>query len=435
MSLLKDSFVNVAGRLVAIFSTFISIFLLGRLFSVENFGFWTWLFSIFSLINAQDFGFIAAMRVKIGEFFSVDNEAPQKLWFISGLTLSVLTVIFLMLGYAFYGEVLMGLGHEQFVASTVVVACSLFTVLGMCFSHALMACLKSVWVGLAEGLRALLQVTALTLAYLLDAGFMETLVLFYGLTALYTPLVALIFLKSKGWSIPALFMMAFSDVQAFIAALGVLLRKGWILWLTQVGLALLSISDVFLAGFFLPESEVAYVNVLSRLVLVGVGIIGAALIPAPGHFVHSMRLWNRSQALKKLIRFVTLLFGVGLVYSTFLIVFGEKLVLWWSTLLIDNSIGFFMAGMLFTVMASVTLLQVFVQFSLYARAIMPSLFVCIVIKIVMTAWFTGIFGYLGVFYASFLATLVFFVLNLYYLFVLGYFSRILKGQQSLGLKA
>lgn len=435
MSLLKDSFVNVAGRLVAIFSTFISIFLLGRLFSVENFGFWTWLFSIFSLINAQDFGFVAAMRVKIGEFFAADNEEPQKLWFISGLTLSVLTVIFLMLGYAFYGEALMGLGHEQFVASTVVVACSLLTVLGMCFSHALMACLKSVWVGLAEGLRALLQVTALLLSYLLNAGFMETLVLFYGLTALYTPLVALIFLKSKGWSISALFMMAFSDLQELINALWVLLRSGWILWLTQVGLALLAISDVFLAGFFLPESEVAYVNVLSRLVLVGVGVIGAALIPAPGHFVHSMRLWNRSQALENLIRLVMLLLGVGFAYSIFLLTFGEMLVLWWSTLLIDNSTGFFIAGMLFSVMASVALLQIFVQFSLYARAILPSLFLCIVIKIFMTAWFSEAFGYVGVFYASFLATLFFFALNFYYLFVLDYYNRIIEAQQLIGLKS
>lgn len=426
MSMLKDSVINIAGRLVGIFSTFLSVFLLGRLFSVEEFGLWTWLFSIFGLINAQDFGFIAAMRVKLGQQFASGDPDSQKLWFVSGLFLTVLTVVGIFLAYVVFGKRFeSGIGDERYYASLLVVACSLFTVFGMCFCHALMAFLESAWVGIAEGLRAFFQVLSIYVAYEFEMGFVGALCLFYAATALYTPFVAWVFMQHRDWAFSQLWMTLVKRWSMVKATIFALLRSGWFLWLSQIGLAFLSISDVFLAGLFLPEADVAYVNVITRLVLVGVGVVGASLIPAMGHFVSSLTSWNSALIMRRVGVAILIFYAIGTCYSLFLWLFGAALVKWWSTLGIETEAPFIMVGLLFAAMTSVTLMQIFIQFPGYCRKVLPGLFVCILFKIALTVLFTSDFGYVGVFYACFVSNTLFLAINWYLLFASNQFGALL----------
>lgn len=420
----KDSVINVAGRLVAIFSTFLSVFLLGRLFSVEEFGLWTWLFSIFGLINAQDFGFIAAMRVKLGRAFAASDAEGQRLWFAAGLLLTLITISGIFLSYLAFGKYLGNSsdGNGRYYATLLVVFCSLFTVLGMCFCHALMAFLESAWVGFAEGLRALFQVMSIYVAYELKLDFGAALCLFYVVTALYTPFVAWVFMRQRAWQFCQLWAVLINRCSEIKASNIVLLREGWPLWLSQLGLALLAISDVFLAGLFLPEDEVAYVNVIARLVLLGVGIVGASLIPATGYFVSSLKSWDRGLVVRRVGLTILCFSALGFSYSLFLWFFGSDLVRWWSTLEIDLAAPFLMAGVLFAAMTSVALMQVFIQFSSYCRAILPWLFASILCKVGFTALLVSWFGYAGVFYASFIANTLFLAANFYMLFVSNHFA-------------
>jgi len=427
MKILKASLLNITGRIISIASTFFSIFLLGRLFSVDDFGQWMWLFSIFSLITAQDFGFISAMRVRVGRLLISSHVFEQKLCFGVALYMILflnLLILICLIGFLPFVE--SGGNKNLSLQFGLVVTCSLFTVAGYPAAQASMAYLESGWVGIAESFRGALQILAILIAYITKLSFMPTLVIFYLFTMMYTPLILKAFFSSRNWSIKEILILPLNhSVKSFSYAKS-LLGEGVVVWVMQVGLAFLSLSDVFLAGLFMPSKEVAQVNVIARLVLLGVGFVLAASSPLAGHFVVKLHKLNREILRQYLDRLILALLVGSVLYGSFLYFLGPAFIYYWSTIYIERSDIFFIAGGVFGAMSGVVLMQIFLQIPMFTRAIIPGLVVCAILKIGLSLMFVKMQGYGGIFTASLIANFTFLFGCILLLFKCDYLEKIIS---------
>lgn len=421
MHILKASLLNIVGRVVSILSTLVSIFLLGRLFDPAEFGYWTWLFSIFSLITAQDFGFIAAMRVRIGRAIVDKDFSEQKLSFAVAMSMSVLAGVILMLCSGAY----IGSGTDKALDIMLVTAVSLITVVGYCASQGTVAYLQSGWVGIAESVRGVLQIGVILCAKFAGLNFEITFALFYLFSMLYTPFITAVFLRSRHWAVADLMQVLSNDVPKSIYVGVRLLKEGGPLWLMQIGLAFLSLSDVFIAGLLIADDEVAVVNAIVRLVVVAVGFVMAAMTPVMGHFVAKMDVLDRDTVWKRYSEIASVLVLVGALYGIFLYFFGPTIIQVWANLSVSPSYVFVVAGLLFSVMGMVILLQTFMQMPVFTKATLPILLTAAVVKILIPFLIVPMMGYEGIFLSSFLVNAGFVLVATLLLFKGRYIDKIL----------
>lgn len=419
--IIKASLLNVVGRVVSILSTFISIFLLGRMFGASEFGYWTWLFSIFSLITAQDFGFIGAMRVRIGRSISEGNPVDEKLFFAVSLTMALIfSGIVVALGGAF------SLDHSlDGLDILLVLSCGLITVIGYCASQGSVAYLQSGLIGVAESLRGFLQIAAIGFSSLLGLDFKATLLLFYAVSMSYTPFVMFVFLRSREWTLIHLVSTIKINLHKSLLMAITLLKDGAYLWLTQIGLAILSLSDVFIAGLLVSDDDVAVVNAIIRLILVAVGFVMAAMTPITGHFVLKQFDIDLRFVWKRFAIAAGMLLLIGIVYGIFLYYFGPMIIEKWANLTVTASYVFLVAGLLFSFMGIVILLQTFLQIQTLAKAMLPSLLIAGILKLTLPILIVPIFGYEGVFLSGLIVNAGFVAIAVFLLFKCRFLKRIL----------
>lgn len=422
MHIVKASLLNIVGRVVSILSTFVSIFLLGRMYGASDFGYWTWLFAIFSLVTAQDFGFISAMRVRIGQAILVDDSLEQKQLFIVALMMSlVVAIVLLGVGLTYVGS-----DSQKGFDVLLVLTSSLITVVGYCAAQGSAAYLQSGWIGVAESLRGVMQISVILCSKMLALDFRFTLLLFYFFSAMYTPFVIVVFLKSRDWKFAELIEILKNSPRRGTWIGVQLLKDGSYLWLMQIGLAFLTLSDVFIAGILMPDDEVAVVNAITRIVLVAVGFVMAAMTPVMGHFVAKIAELDPSLVWRRYSLAATGLALIGVIYGIFLYFFGPMVVQFWANLSVGSSYALVIAGLLFSVIGLVFLLQTFMQMAIFARAILPFLIIAGILKLTLPYFMVPIAGYGGIFLSSFMVNLTFVLIATFMLFKRGYLEKILS---------
>lgn len=412
---MSASVTNIIARVLGIIAALLTVYFLGRTFNLEEFGAWAWLFSIFSLVTAQDFGFISAMRVRLG--LAHDHIETQQLLFAVTIWLSIAMLFLCLLTFLCLNQVVLSSrGSARIEYQFFVLAVALISVIGLCASNGLNAFLEAKWVGYAEGLRALSQVVALVFIYKFKLKFEWAVLLFYLGTLLYVPFLLTIFFKITKWDWKVILTIPFRKASGFIGMAKVLVHEGVFLWVMQLGMAFLAISDVFVAGLMFNKHEVAEVNVISKSALLGVGFIVASMGPLMGYFVKNAESLDPVNIFKKSTIVFMMFIVVGLSLSVFMFFFGNPLIYMWSRISLDSDVLFLLVGPLFVLTASVSLLHVFLQFSSFARASLKFLVMSCCLKVILTWWLESPLGVSGVFVANVASNALFLAICLYLLY-------------------
>lgn len=420
MHILKASFLNIAGRFFSILSSFLCIFLLGRMYTASDFGYWTWLFSIFSLVTAQDFGFIGAMRVRLGQAIIDGESTEQKLIFSVAFLISAFAGLCIIGA----GVFLFGSFSQKTYDIILVLGCSLFTVLGYCAAQGSVAYLQSGWIGISESLRGILQIFVIACSMLYDLSFDVSLLAFYLVSSLYTPFVTFVFLKSRDWRLQELVRVVKTNLPTCVQISKKLLKEGSYLWLMQIGLALLTLSDVFIAGFLVSDDEVAILNALVRLVSVAVGFVVASMTPVMGYFVAQLKTLNQQLIWNRFSIAAVILLLTGVSYGVFLYFFGSPIIHWWANLIVAPSYVFIISGVLFSALGIVILLQTFLQMPIVTKAMLPLLLIAGMFKLFLPFVIVPVMGYGGVLVSGVIVNLMFVLVAIVLLFNRGYLTKI-----------
>lgn len=427
--LVKGAASNLAARILGLLASFLNVYLLGRALGASDFGVWIWLFSIFTLITAQDFGYISAMRVRIGRCVAKNDLDGILILYVSALLLTLLVVTTLIMAIPIY-DLWIGRPTDETIYRNFAVICSAFTLIGTVSGQALLARLESATVGIVEALRSLIQIFIYLMAYAFDFSLKTIVCVFYLTTILYVPLVTKIYWSFANLSLKRVQLVVRDSFITMRKVSGSIIKEGALLWGVQIGMGMLMNSDVYLAGYFMPDTEVAKVGVVSRFQLLGVGLLAATLIPFSASFVIRIESFAKSTVLEKIRQAFGWFTLAGLSYVLVTYIWGSQLVMLWSTIEIDSPSVFVISGALFTLMLCVTLMQIFMQFSAFAAALIPWLLLVIMAKILLTASLVPAYGYLGVFIASAGAAVLFLVVTLVWLFKFSGFEKIVSGKST-----
>ncbi|QWD33994.1 hypothetical protein AOC06_01610 [Polynucleobacter paludilacus] len=409
-ALLHGASANLLARVSGLAASFLNIFLLGRLLNIADFGLWAWLFAIYSLITSQDFGYISAMRVRIGRHIQTEKSQQQRLLYTAALLMTIfvlVVVIFGIFGYSF----IFGNSTEEERLRNLAIFCSSATILGTVSAQALLAHLHTAIVGLVETLRSIIQIIIYALAYFFNWSLTSLVFCFFITCLIYIPLVTKLYLSTTRWQFSEIYFTA-KNHWAQLKSIGLTLcKEGWILWVVQIGMTMLIGSDVYLSGFFLEPQDVAKVNIISRFQLLGVGLLAAALTPVIAGFVVQVESVDKRLATKKINAAYLIFLGVGFLYSAVFFSWGQSLSMLWGHIEIDYPIVFVLSGLLLFLTLSTTLMQIFLQFPMVSVRLGPWLISIIVLKIFLSGWLTALYGYIGIFMASIVAVSIFLILS------------------------
>lgn len=428
-SLVKGTASNLVARALGLLASFLNVYLLGRSLGASDFGLWIWLFSIFTLITAQDFGYISAMRVRIGRCVAKNDLDGILIFYVSALLLTLVVVTTLIMGIPFYDQ-WVSRPRDETIYRNFTIICSALTLIGTVSAQALLARLESAAVGMIEAIRSLVQIFIYLVAYLFDFSLATTVYVFYLTTILYVPLVTKIYWNFANASLVNVLLVVRESFRKVREASSSILKEGALLWGVQIGVVMLMNSDVYLSGYFMSDTEVAKVGVVSRLQLLGVGLLAAALMPFSASFVIQIESMTKPIVFEKIRQAFGWFSLAGLFYVLATYMWGSELVMLWSTIEIENRAVFILSGALFTLMLCVTSMQIFMQFAVFAGALVPCMFLVIIAKILLTAALVPVYGYLGVFVASVVAAVFFLMITLTWLFKLRGFEKIALGKST-----
>lgn len=357
------SAVNVAARIATMVSGLLGVYCFSRLFSVADFGLWSWLLSISVIVTSQDFGFLSAMRVWLGKEMADGDELKQQLIFVAGLLAVGVVFVLMTLGVTAYGALLFkndGLDEKNLLVIWVLLT-SVFSIFGTVAATAFLAYLKSGIVGAVELVRAVMQLGVILAAFLLHWDLKLVLILYFLLFVAYVPAVMGLFLSSYQWGLKELFVIAKTRFGELVDVQKRLIKNGFLLWLNQLAYAAVLSADVFYAGVFLIEQDVVTVAVVSKLVGLGVGLMGAGLLPYFGAYVHKMAGQDVSWINQELRKAIRVIGSLGVIYLIGLLLFGEEFILAWSGFEIDSHLLFIAAGLQFTTLALLAYIQLYFQ--------------------------------------------------------------------------
>ena len=421
--LLKGAVANVLARSAGLVASFLNVFLLGRLFNASEFGLWAWLFSIFILVTSQDFGYISAMRVQIGGTLKSETPSEQKILYGTAFLMTLAVVASAFVGVTVYSLIWNESSSDPLLRNLAIL-CSVTTILGTVSAQALLANLHTAMIALIEAARSIIQILIFTLAYFFNWDLKILVFCFFFTSILYVPLVGKIYVMTTGWGFKEILLTVKGNLQKVRVTAVKLLQDGWILWITQIGMTMLISSDVYLSGFFLGDEDIAKVNVVTRFQLLGVGILGAALTPIIAHFVVQVGDVSKKNAQNKILLGYFFFFFIGLFYALIFTTWGQTLAQLWSHVDVNKPLVFAYSGVLFFLMLSVTLMQIFLQFSVISKALAPWLALLIAIKIGLSQYLVSNYGYIGIFMASIFVIAFFLVVSYSLLFKQGLYERL-----------
>lgn len=394
--------VHIIARIVSMVSGLLGVYVCTRLFSVEHFGYWSWLLSVSVMITSQDFGILSAMRVWLGKEYASQNVSKQKSIVAAGLFGISVIFISVVLGLLLYSVQLETRGNNPWILSWVVLA-SVFSIFGTVAANTLLAFLHAGAVGLVELLRSIFQIVVIMLAYFFSWDFNLTVGIYYSLFVLYVFVVIALLCFIKNWQLMNLLTEGLRNAKNVFETLRGLVKNGLLLWFNQLAFVAILSADVFLAGMFLSQSEVATVAVINKLVGLGLGLVGAGLLPYFGLYVHKLASEDSSWVSAKLKKAVKTIFFVGLVYMVALLCFGKQAILIWSGFDIDSNVLYFMAGLQFGILSLLTYLQLYFQGPRLSFEILPTVLLACGIRLISLWFLVNSYGVAAIFLSGVLS--------------------------------
>ncbi|QWD14746.1 hypothetical protein G6702_01660 [Polynucleobacter paneuropaeus] len=414
---------NVAIRAMGIVGSVAAIYVLSRALDASQFGMWSWLFSIATLITSQDLGVISAMRIELGKLGAkqdgddLKNQQNQLLLsVIQGLqVMSTLVVLALVL--ASYGVVALHAIKAPYTLFAVVVVIACFSLFGTISANALLAFLKEDQVVLLDFCRNLMQLGSVACIYFLQVNLDLAVLIFFAPYALYSVVGLYLLLKVQQWSFVD-FVFAFGNgFQKRCTDFLSLFKLGLPLWAIQLGAIVFSGSELIYVGFFTDDATIGTTAILQRYVNIAIGFTAASTIPFLGHYARRIhqnssedRLWLRQKSNLKLGAVLL----IGLAYSMLLVSFGQQITEIWSGQIVENHILYLLIGAVFTVTAMNIIFQLFYQSNKVYVPVIAAMVFCGLIKLFGIYLLLNYFQMIGIWMSFLLGNMLFLFFNFFY---------------------
>lgn len=375
------SAINILARVLGMFSGMLGVYVFSRLFSVEDFGIWSWLLSISVIATSQDFGIISAMRVWLGKEYAQNNLAKQQTIFIAGAVGVSAILCILIIGGGLYWLI----HSKPLPPNTAMIYWVLFTatfsILGTVCANALLAFLNSSIVGLIEFTRSFMQILVICTIYFLHLNLSTSVFIYYLLFILYVPFVFGVLISLHNWELKKLWLLGKEQWSEVMRAMIDLIKNGALLWINQLAFALILSADIFYAGLLLSNEDTSTVTIINKLVGLGVGIFSAGLLPYFGLYVHRLAQQDTSWVRRELSMAFLLITIIGTAYTIGLLLLGKTFILAWTGYTLDSQALYFLAGMQFVVLCLVVYVQLFFQGPRMNLQILPIVLVACAIRL------------------------------------------------------
>lgn len=405
--------INIAARALQMCSGMLGIYVFSRLFDIDDFSLWNWLFSIFVIITSQDFGLLSAMRVWLGKEYAQQKLIRQQIIFMAGTIGVTLILVLLIFGMVIYW--LLGahsLTTKDFLVGWVLFA-STFSIFGTVCVNALLAMLNAGTVGVIDLSRSIAQLLIIGLIYFLELDLIKSALIYYLLLILYVPAIAIIFLHLHTWSPFKLWDLTKTRFSEVFTAMATLIKNGALLWVNQLAFVLILSPDIFYAGLLLSSDDVSTVTIINKLVGLSVGIFSAGLLPFFGAYIHRMAKEDNSWIFGDLKKAFLLISLIGLAYMAGLLLFGKVFVFYWSGFTLDSPILYSLAGCQAIILCLAVYMQLFFQGPRINFQILPFVFMACAIRLLFLWIGSQSLGMYSIFLSSILAYLSLVILMLF----------------------
>lgn len=414
---------NNTIRALGIATSVFAVFVLSHRLSADEFGDWAWLLSICTLITAQDFGVISAMRIEVSKLNHADrihsNRAQQNLLVLATVLLVfvVLLLAVILLGLLSIAPFKWGVIKAPFGLFALVVFIALLSLLGTVAANTLYGFLKSEKVTLLDFSRNIFQLAAVVAIYFWQPLFEWAILIYFIPYVLYAAVGVVLALEAMGLSEFNLIGHLHTQLGSCLADLAALIKKGAPLWAIQLSNLIYSGSELVYVGFFANEVVIGQTAILQRYTVIAIGFITASIAPFLGHYASKIHhaspediAWVRQKSDLK----TKLVLLTGILYTIFLMSFGHKLTLLWSGREIDSPWLYFLVGLVFTATGINSLFQLFYQSSKVYVSVIYALLFCGALKLIGIALLWSHFEILGVWISFLLGNLALLFFNLFF---------------------
>lgn len=388
------------------------VYVFSRLFTVDDFGVWSWLLSISVIVTSQDFGILSAMRVWLGKEYAQNNLAKQQTIFIAGIA-GISTILLILL----FGEGVYWLIHSKPLPSDAAMVCwvlftATFSILGTVCANALLAFLNSSVVGLIELVRSIMQILLICTIYFLKLDLLTSVAVYYLLFLLYVPIVFGALATLHNWELKKLWFLGKERWSEVLQAITSLIKNGVLLWINQLAFALILSADIFYAGVLLSKEDLSTITIINKLVGLGVGIFSAGLLPYFGLYVHRLAKQDTSWIQKELSKALSIIGIVGVAYTVGLLILGKTFVFMWTGYTIDSQLLYFLAGAQLIVLCLMVYVQLFFQGPRMNFQILPFVLAASAIRLACLWGSYQSIGLYAIFISSIAANLLLIILML-----------------------
>jgi len=417
------SAVNIAIRAMGIMGSVAAVYVLSRALDVSQFGMWSWLFSIATLITSQDLGVISAMRIELGKLGAKQDDSDLKnqqtqllLSVIQGLFV-ICALVLLVLVLASYEVVALHAIKAPYALFALVVMIAFLSLFGTISANALLAFLKEDQVVLLDFCRNLMQLGSVACIYFLQVDLDWAVIIFFTPYALYSVVGLYLLLKVQQWNFVSLNSALGNHFQKRFAYFLGLFRLGLPLWAIQLSAIVFSGSELIYVGFFTDDATIGTTAILQRYVNIAIGFTAAGTIPFFGHYARRIhqnsredRLWLRQKSNLKLGAVLL----IGLAYSMLLVSFGQQITEIWSGQLVENHMLYLLIGAVFTVTAMNTLFQLFYQSNKVYVPVISAMVFCGLVKLFGIYLLLNHFQMIGIWMSFLLGNTLFLFFNFFY---------------------
>ena len=414
---------NVAIRAMGIVGSVAAVYVLSRTLDVSQFGMWSWLLSIATLITSQDFGVISAMRIELGKLGTkqdLNDQGNQQqellLSIIQGLLAIILLALLALLLASYAADALHAI-QAPYTLFALVVMIAFISLLGTISANALLAFLKEDQVALLDFCRNVMQLAAVACIYALQADLDLAVSIFFAPYALYSVVGLYLLLKTQRWSLANFVSALENGFQGRFSQFINLFKAGLPLWAIQLGAIVFSSSELIYVGFFADDATIGTTGILQRYVNIAIAFTAASTVPFLGHYARRIhqnssedRAWLRQKSNAKL----GAVFLIGLIYSALLVSCGQQITELWSGQLVENPTLYLLIGAVFTVTAMNTLFQLFYQSNKVYVPVIAALVVCGLVKLLGIYLLLNQFQMIGIWISFLLGNIFFLFFNFFY---------------------
>lgn len=329
----------MVSRIVSISSTFISIGMLTRFLSKEEFGAWAVLISFSQLLYMMDLGVGAATRNKVSALLAAKDLDGVRRY------LAAVSVVMTLISGSVFGlfllivgtpETLLGvpMGEPYATCTLIVIGVTIATMGVGVHTQNFNSFMESHVLAVVESLRAVAQVLMLAAILYAGGGLIWCVATFYGVAIPVTIFYVIYFYRRRQWRFPRPWVRPWHKIRLSFSLTGSLARTAGMFGLLQAGALLNSNMDSIIVSKILSLEDAGRYNVLMRMFAAVLGLHATflqgywsayALKYQQGEFA-----WMRSM----LRKVNTITFGMWVLGVAGAMTLGPTVLEWWTGYLI-----------------------------------------------------------------------------------------------------